>query len=160
VLQGTVNRHIADELLAASRALVAVAAKSLAGVDVTLPQYRALVILSAPSPTTVGSLADALDVHPSTATRLCDRLVGKRLIRRLPGRSGDRREVALTLTAQGRRLVEQVMTRRRRELAEIAGRMSASDQEQAVQGLWAFAEAAGELVFVDAFGWGEDHGES
>ena len=39
---------LTDALLTASRALVAVAARSLAAVDddVTLPQYRALVVLA------------------------------------------------------------------------------------------------------------------
>jgi len=41
-----------DTVLAASRALVAVAARSLAaaGDEVTLPQYRALVVLAARGP--------------------------------------------------------------------------------------------------------------
>lgn len=158
--QRIATHEVSDELLAASRALVAVAARSLADVDVTVPQYRALVILMAPDPTTVGALAQALDVHASTATRLCDRLVGKGLIRRLAGRSGDRREVVLALTAQGRRLVERVMNRRRRDIAEIASRMSRSDQMQAIHGLRAFARAAGEAAVIDAFAWVDGAGSS
>ena len=44
--------ELVDTVLAASRALVAVAARSLAaaGDDVTLPQYRALVVLAARGP--------------------------------------------------------------------------------------------------------------
>ena len=63
---------------------MAVAARSLAAVDddVTLPQYRALVVLAARGPQLVGQLADTLAVHPSTATRLCDRLVVKKLVER------------------------------------------------------------------------------
>src|SRR6476659_9486342 len=81
----------ADALLIASRALVGVAARSLVGVDdITLPQYRALVVLTRPAPVTIGDLATALDIHRSTATRLCDRLERKGLVRRRPGVSGDR----------------------------------------------------------------------
>ena len=45
---------LTDALLTASRALVAVAARSLAAVDddVTLPQYRALVVLAVAGPST------------------------------------------------------------------------------------------------------------
>src|SRR6266511_55471 len=143
-----------DALLTASRALVAVAARSLADVDdVTLPQFRALVVLTRAETVTVGDLAEALDVHPSTATRLCDRLVRKRLVRRRPGVSTDRRETTVSLTAQGRRFVGRVTHRRRRDLAAIAAGMSSVDRGHAIRGLTAFALVAGELPAVDPFGW-------
>ena len=110
-----------EALLTASRALVAVAARSIADVDeVTLPQFRALVLLARTGRVTVGDLAEALDIHPSSATRLCDRLERKRLVRRHPGVSPDRRETTVSLTAQSRRLVGRVTNRRRRDLAAIA----------------------------------------
>lgn len=144
----------ADALLDASRALVAVAARSLADVDdVTLPQFRALVLLTQAATVTVGDLAEALDIHPSTATRLCDRLDRKALIRRHPGVSADRRETTVTLTAKGRRLVGRVTDRRRRDLAAIAAAMAPKDREHAIESLTAFAQAAGELPVVDPFGW-------
>ncbi|MGH3283480.1 MAG: MarR family winged helix-turn-helix transcriptional regulator [Streptosporangiaceae bacterium] len=76
---GTVPDELVDTVLAASRALVAVAARSLAaaGDEVTLPQYRALVVLAARGPQGTAELAAALAVNPSTATRMCDRLVRK-----------------------------------------------------------------------------------
>ena len=76
--------QVVDAVLRASRVLLAVAVRSLAAVDhdVTLPQYRALVVLASRGPQRPTGLADALGVHPSTITRLCDRLVGKRLVQR------------------------------------------------------------------------------
>jgi DNA-binding MarR family transcriptional regulator len=145
-----------EALLNASRALVAVAARSLAGVqDVTLPQFRALVVLTRPTTVTVGDLAEALDIHPSTATRLCDRLERKRLVRRHPGVSPDRRETTVSLTAQGRRLVGRVTGRRRRDLAAIASAMAPEARRHAIIGLTSFARAAGELPGVDPFGWAD-----
>jgi DNA-binding MarR family transcriptional regulator len=144
-----------DALLIASRALVAVAARSLADVDVTLPQFRALVILTGPKTATVGDLAEELGIHPSTATRLCDRLERKRLVRRRPGVSSDRRETTVSLTAPGRRVVGRVTDRRRRELATIAAAMSPEDRRDAIRGLASFARAAGELPDVDPFGWAD-----
>src|SRR3954471_14322120 len=106
---------VGEAFLNASRALVAVAARSVADVsEVTLPQYRALVVLARPVTVTVGDLASALDVHPSTATRLCDRLENKGLVRRQHSSSPDRRETTLTLSPSGRRLVNRVTTKRRR----------------------------------------------
>src|ERR1700758_4144484 len=101
--------ELVDSVLAASRALVAVAARSLAaaGDEVTLPQYRALVVLAANGPQGTAELAAALAVTPSTATRMCDRLVRKGLVRR-HRQAGDRRSVRITLTAAGRGLVAEV----------------------------------------------------
>lgn len=143
-----------DALLLASRALVGVAARSLADVDaVTLAQFRALVLVAARQRTTVSDLADSLGIHPTSATRLCDRLVRKRLIRRVEG-TEDRRQTELHLAAAGKRLVERVTERRRQAINEIAGRMSKDDLAAAVRGLQAFAAAAEQpLGEADLFGW-------
>src|SRR3954452_25407029 len=91
--------EVSDAFLNASRALVAVAARSLADVsEVTLPQYRALVVLARPVTVTVGDLASLLDVHASTATRLCDRVDNKSLIRRQHSGSTVRRETTMRLS--------------------------------------------------------------
>jgi DNA-binding MarR family transcriptional regulator len=145
-----------DALLDASRALVAVAARSVADAgDVTLPQYRAMVVLLRPGAVTVGDLAESLDIHPSTATRLCDRLERKRLVRRRPASGPDRRETAVELTAKGRRFVDRVISRRRKDLAAIVASMGPDDRTQTLDGLRAFARAAGELPVVDPFGWAD-----
>ncbi len=145
-----------EALLLASRALMGVAARSLTDLnDITLPQYRALIVLSRPAAVTVGDLAEALDIHPSTATRLCDRLERKSLVRRRPGVSPDRRLTPVVLTAKGRRLVEKVTDHRRSDLAAIALSMPHEDLDQVTRALNAFAVAAGELPAVDTFGWAD-----
>ena len=137
---------VTDALLSASRALLGVAARSIAesADDVTLPQYRALFVLASRGPQTVGSLADSLSVHPSTATRLCDRLVAKRLVLRKPTPE-NRREVSVSLAARGRRLVDDVTARRRQDIALIVRRMPNDSRAAAVDALRAFAVAADEL---------------
>jgi len=138
----------ADALLVASRALVGVAARTLPdSAGVTLQQYRVLVLLFSEGGTTVGRLAIRLGVHQSSVTRLCDRLAGKELIKRTSGIE-DRREIQISLSAAGRRLVERVSAQRRDELREVAARMSVEARQQAVAGLLAFAEAAGERTFL------------
>ena len=145
-----------EALLLASRALMGVAARSLSDLnDITLPQYRALIVLSRPKPVTVGDLAEALDIHPSTATRLCDRLERKSLIRRRPGVSPDRRVTPVTLTAKGRRLVEKVTDHRRRDLAKIASSMTHADLQTVISAMNSFAVVAGEVPAVDTFGWAD-----
>lgn len=131
--------------MTASRALVAIAARSLAGLEeqVTLPQYRALVVLASRSQLRPVDLADSLDVSPSTATRMCDRLVAKELVERVHSDS-DRREVVLRLSADGRALVSEVTARRRRELRKVIARIPAEDQERLIEALRVFNAAAGE----------------
>ena len=77
---------ITDALLTASRLLVAVSANSIAAVDedITIPQFRTLVILSNRDPVNLATLAALLGVKPSAAGRMVDRLVGAGFIDRLP----------------------------------------------------------------------------
>ncbi len=136
--------QVTEAVLEASRALVAVAARSLADAeaDVTLAQYRALVILRAAGRLTLGRLAAALGVQGSSTTRLCDRLVAKGLIDRQTGVS-DRREITLTLTPRGQRMVDRITDRRRREIAQIITRIPTSQRRALVEALRHFSEASG-----------------
>lgn len=144
-----------EVVITATRALVGVAARSLAEVndDVTLPQYRVLVLLHGRGSQTMGELADALEVNPSTVTRVCDVLVDKALIRRAPARD-NRRTVCAELTTGGRRLVDHVMNRRRRLVDDALARMPADAQRRLARALAELAEALGE-VSADAWmlGW-------
>ena len=147
--------ELVDTVLAASRALVAVAARSLAaaGDEVTLPQYRALWVLAARGPQGTAELAAELAVNPSTATRMCDRLVRKGLIRR-HRQAGDRRSVRITLTAAGRDLVAEATRRRRAELTRLLAALPPGQHEPVIAAFRAFAAAAGELPQPGAaLGW-------
>src|SRR4051794_24652667 len=152
---------LGEALLRASRVLVSIAARSLADVDdVTLPQWRALVVISSHETTTVTNLANALNVHSTTAPRLCDRLVEKELVRRGP-KAGDRRVIELHLTPSGRGLVNRVTNRRRRDITAIAARMPARSAAAAIDALEAFADAAGEPAgTIDLFGWDDSRPRS
>lgn len=151
--------EVVDAVLGASRALVAVAARSLATVadDVTLAQYRVLVVLASRGPQRLADLATALTVDRSTATRMCDRLVRKRLVGRRRG-ADDRRVVRISLTEAGAELVSEVSRRRRAEIRRIVRRMPAESRSPVVQALQAFSEAAGEVPEQDwSLGWGLEH---
>ena len=136
---------VVDAVLQASRALVAVAARSLARVEgnVTIPQYRAMVVLASRGPQTAGALADSLGIHLSTLTRLCDRLVAKGLITRAE-EPANRRRVTLSLMPRGKRLVRSVTATRRDEIAAILRRVPPVQRSELVAALRAFGEAAGE----------------
>lgn len=142
-----------------TRALVGVAARSFAEVsnDISLAQYRVLVLIDGRGPQSMGELAESLGVNPSTVTRVCDVLVEKKFIRRGPV-NDDRRTVSATLTPKGQKLVDEVMEHRRRLVDEILTRMTPQGQRRLAQGLSELAEAAGELS-DQAFtlGWSIGH---
>jgi DNA-binding MarR family transcriptional regulator len=110
-------------LMTASRAFVGITARSLAAVDedVTLPQFRALMVLATRGPQRPADISAELNVVPSTGSRMVERLVRKGLLRRTRT-PADRRVVRLRLTPAGRELVEDLVRRRRAELAEIVDR--------------------------------------
>jgi DNA-binding MarR family transcriptional regulator len=140
------DQELADAVLTASRVLVAVAARSLAAQEgeISLQQYRALIVLASHGPQRPVDLAQSLGVDSSTATRLCDRLVRKRLISRR--RQGDdRREVRLDLIAGGRRLIESVTARRRAEINRILDAIPAERHQSLIEAFGLFGKAAGEL---------------
>lgn len=138
--------RLTDAMLSTSRVLVAIAAHSLAesSESLTLPQHRALVVLHSRGPQSVQELATALRVAPSSATRLCDRLVSKGLIHRTPA-SDDRREVRLSVSDEGARIVGAVSRRRRRELRRVVGEMRPASRSTLVRALEEFSRAAGEV---------------
>ena len=146
---------VTDAVLLSSRALVAVASRSIAAVDesVTLPQFRALVVLDGvDAGLNVGELAHELRIQPSTATRLCDRLVRAHLARRQVN-PADRREITILLTASGRELVAEVTRRRRNEIASIMAKVPASQRAAIIDALTAFREAAGEDALMPSVPW-------
>lgn len=145
-------------MLTATRALVGIAARSLAEVvdEVTLPQFRVLVLLDSRGALNMSELATALDVNPSSVTRVCDVLVDKKLIRRGQA-EGNRRTVEATLTAAGRGLLEQVMNQRRRLIDKALSRMTPQAQRRLARGLADFADAAGEVWdHAWTLGWAND----
>ncbi|MGW7067286.1 MarR family winged helix-turn-helix transcriptional regulator [Streptomyces sp. NPDC054855] len=132
-------------VLTASRLLVAVSARSLAEVEdrVTLPQFRMLVVLSTRGATKLVALADLLQVAPSTAMRMVDRLIAVGLADRQTN-PDNRRETLLRLTDEGRLTVENVTVRRRQEIAAIVERLEPAQRAGLVEALNAFNEAGGE----------------
>jgi DNA-binding MarR family transcriptional regulator len=108
-----------DELVAfetATRDLVGVALRSVENLEVSLSQFRLLLVLQELGRSSSTECAHALGVVGSSVTRLADRLhASGHLIRGTD--PGNRSVVTLELTDSGRRVVEQVVERRRGELS-------------------------------------------
>ena len=145
-----------DAVLAASRALMGVTVRSLPEMaDVTMAQWRALIVVDAEETMNVNALAEQLGVSPSTCTRLCDRLVAKGLLVR-EASPGSRREVALRLTPAGKELVEDGVGRRRTEIEQILQELTVPEQRALVRALKPLIRAtgtAGQQAWV--LGWAD-----
>jgi DNA-binding MarR family transcriptional regulator len=141
---------VTQAVLTASRLLMAVSARSLAEVEerVTLPQFRMLVVLSLRGATKLVALAELLEVAPSTAMRMVDRLIAAGLAHRQTN-PGNRRETLLELTDEGRRTVADVTSRRRTEIASIVERLGPTQRLALIEALNAFNTAGGEPAAPD-----------
>lgn len=117
------NGTAAGDLVAfeiATRDLVGVALRSVDRLEVSLPQFRLLLVLHELGRSSSTQCARALDVAGSSVTRLADRLHASGHLIRSAGES-NRSVVTLELTTTGRRVVEEVTARRRAELGRVLG---------------------------------------
>jgi DNA-binding MarR family transcriptional regulator len=139
------TEQVVVALLAASRAMVAVTARSIARLDanLTLPQYRMLVVLASRTQRAV-DLAEELDITPSTVSRACDRLVRRGLVQRFH-RPDDRRATWAALTDDGKEQIGAVMRQRRAEVLRLIAGTSIGAPQVVAAALDSFVQAAGEL---------------
>ena len=137
--------EVVTAVLTASRLLVAVSARSLASVEetLTLPQFRMLVILDSRGAMNISRLAEHLDVIPSTAMRMADRLVAAGMLEREPN-PANRREIVIHLTDAGHTVVHQATERRRAEIARIVSAMPPEKRAGLIEALHTFTRAGGE----------------
>lgn len=134
--------QVLDAVVAGSRVLVGIATRSLQATakHVTLPQCRALVTMAQLGPSSLVAVADALRVNPSTAKRMCDRLIAKGLVERVTVSGG----VSLTLTRSGRGVVRQITKARRHELRQVVDQLTKAERTELVRCMEAFRRAGGE----------------
>jgi DNA-binding MarR family transcriptional regulator len=135
----------AEVTLQASRALLGVVVRSLSEAleEVSLPQYRVLVLLATEGPLRSGVVAERMGIHASTFTRNADRLVAGGWVRRVE-EPGTRLTVLIELADAGQDLVDRVTERRREELAEVLAKLDESERGALVTAFEAFTRAAGD----------------
>ncbi|KDF02069.1 hypothetical protein Y900_024850 [Mycolicibacterium aromaticivorans JS19b1 = JCM 16368] len=110
---------------------------------VTVPQLRVLVMIDTQGPLNLASVAAALDISPSNASRICDRLIKAGFLHRQDS-AADRRNISLALTTEGRQLVRKMNRHRRRAITRALRAMSATERQSVVNAMDTFAVAAGE----------------
>jgi DNA-binding MarR family transcriptional regulator len=136
-----------------TRALVGLTLQSLQvlGVEVSLPQFRLLLVLSGLGRVPSSRLAAELGMTASSVTRLADRLEAAGLV----ARGTDPRSrsiVTLAVTEAGLDLVARVVQRRHELLAAVLNRMSPGERAAADQLARRFAELADDAAALGVTG--------
>jgi DNA-binding MarR family transcriptional regulator len=147
--------HLRDLLVRLSRAILLLQKAEGGCCGVTLAQCHMLVETTkgeAGRPLGVGQLAEALGVDLSTASRVADGLVRQKLLRRTSSKV-DRRRSALSLTAEGRRLVDAINQAMDDYSAQVLAAVPSSRRKEVLESLEVLVEAvqqAGHCAGVDA----------
>lgn len=146
-----------DEEVAAlelmTRALVGLTLHSLEvlGGEVSLPQFRLLLIASGLGPVASSRIAAEAMMPASSVTRLADKLVAAGLMER--GTDPRSRSIrTLKVTAAGLDLVSHVVARRHELLGAVLGGMKPADQQAAARIARQFAGLAGDAAAFSVTG--------
>ena len=102
-------------------------------------QLRALTALRQVGEANLAQLAEEMGVTVSTTSRLVDRLVTADWVHRAPS-PNNRREISLTLTEDGKRLLRKYDKRRVELLKECLRRVPAERQDAVVEALAELAQ--------------------
>lgn len=113
-----------------------------------LAPLRALQSLERLGPSLVTALGKDLDLVPSTASRLSDRLAESGFITRAIA-PHNRRATVLELTAAGRAVLEDLVSNRVALLSAVADQMSAPERDALLRGAAAFTSAYHRLAAHD-----------
>jgi DNA-binding MarR family transcriptional regulator len=135
--------RLADLLTAASHRLRRGVAAELAPLGLTLAQARALRLFAAPGCCPrMADIACRLDVVPRSATSIVDSLEAAGLVTRQPD-AHDRRSVRVTLSAEGRSLLDGLGVARQAIAEGMFGRLGADDRAELIRLLSALAGGEG-----------------
>ncbi|GAA2135398.1 MarR family winged helix-turn-helix transcriptional regulator [Kitasatospora kazusensis] len=137
----------------ATRDLIGVALRSLETLEgeVSLPQFRLLLVLGDLGRCPSSRVAHALGLGASSVTRLADRLFASGHVNR--GTDPHHRSVVtLELSPSGAQLVERVLRWRHQELERVLRRLEPSERAATAAGLRAFHTVLGEAYTAELHG--------
>ena len=125
--------------------LATVGQRSWLGLDLTMVQFKSVLLLVFTGGMTSRGLADQLGVGPSAVTQLVDRLVDQKLAVREPDES-DRRVIWVRPTAKARALQDDLMQTSRSMIAEVLEGLSARERTAIRQALAVLLDRAQALL--------------
>lgn len=140
-----------DPVVAASTIGLGIVIRTLAPAleQVTLQQYRVLVLLVTRGPMRAGDLATELGLLPSGTTRIVDRLVRDGFVEKHVSRTSGR-EVTVTALERSQALVAHVLDRRQAEFLAVLRRMSSEERTAVRRAAEAIVRVADTGPLLDA----------
>ena len=117
---------------------------ALGNVDLSLPQYRVLIMLGRGS-AAASVLASRLSVSAPSVTAIVDGLVARGMVNRRSD-GGDRRRVTHELTDKGRRMLSEADAEVGARLEEVVGHLAPRDRQRAAAGLRLWIDAMDDYV--------------
>jgi DNA-binding MarR family transcriptional regulator len=115
--------------------------RELDELDLTLSQLQALTHVAERTRCPVGSIAEGLSVTHPAAVKLVDKLARKGLVARRQA-PADHRQTEVSITEQGRNLVNHIRQERTQRLESVLDRMDREDRQALIHGLQAFVTTA------------------
>ncbi len=139
---GSVDK-LAEAVEPAIHALVTVWSQAVdgAGERISSTQLSVLQAVEAGVEPTISELAVSLGIGVSSVSRLCDRLEAAGLLVRETAKH-DRRVIHVRVSGQGSRLLAEIRSRRRAELAKVLAVMPPAARAALLSGLTEFQVAA------------------
>lgn len=151
--QGMASRNELRAFEVATRDLAGLALRSIdhVGDDISLPQFRLLLVLYEQGPCSSNEAARAMGLVASSVTRLADRLTASGYLIRGTDPT-NRCVVTLNLTDPGKALVKKVIRRRRRELAKLLSLLAPDVRAACAYGLQELHTKIGDKYTVGRHG--------
>lgn len=128
-------------LIKAYHSLLGFTEHTLKGSGLGESEFRILEALLHKGPMPVNTIGPKVFLTPGSISVAVDRLLKRGLVTRTNS-SEDRRVRVVDLTAQGRKLIEQVFASHARQVDRLADVLSAKERRQIARGLKAFGKAA------------------
>jgi MarR family transcriptional regulator, organic hydroperoxide resistance regulator len=104
--------------------------RNLKAVDISVENWRVLITLYDRGPLSISSLAELTSINLSTLSRMVDRMVERKLIRRNMRSKGSRRWTEIELLTLGTRKCELLLPPCERLQADIVSKLSSDELEQ------------------------------
>lgn len=115
------------------------------GMDLSYNQYKTLLTIADRQGGSLGDLARELEVAPSSASQMVDRLVGEGLVHREQD-AANRRQLILRLTPQGERLIAELQRGILQGYEKLLARLAPGEQEDLVQAFETIARILGKIA--------------
>lgn len=142
-------RDLADEILRGMAGWRAAAASegfsSLLGRSLSMSHVHVMFTLHKHGSMRMSELSSALDISLANATGIVTRMEERGLLERTRD-AGDRRVVNVTLTADGRQMLDDMNQRRREFFTSLLSRLSVDELTQLRNGMRAMFRASGEAM--------------